>query len=176
MNYMYEMTGEINETPWEDYGVKVPQIAWQEDRKEEEKEMESPILPSKSEPTNVYDPNDVHRLHRRHSMLQSAKADSHLSLSMSLPDGYELRFLATDKLMPFDWVMEKYWRLFSDGRFSETMYNEMKVAGWKIFSSYYWLWSQFLEARKNYLKQIKKAKLEAAENAKLKEDKVALQQ
>ena len=68
MNYMDEMTGEIKETPWEDYGVKVPQIAWQEDRKEEE--MESPILPSKSEPTNVYDPNDVHRLHRRrHSIM-----------------------------------------------------------------------------------------------------------
>jgi hypothetical protein len=66
MNYMYEMTGEIKETPWEDYGVKVPQIAWQTDRKEEEEEMESPILPSKSEPTNFYDPNDVHRLHRRH--------------------------------------------------------------------------------------------------------------
>lgn len=37
----------------------MPQIAWQEDRKEEEEEMASPILPSKSEPTNVYDPNDA---------------------------------------------------------------------------------------------------------------------
>ena len=46
MNYMYEMTGEIKETPWEDYGVKVPQIAWQTDRKEEEEEMESPYCPA----------------------------------------------------------------------------------------------------------------------------------
>ena len=67
------------------------------------------------------------------SMLQSANADSHLSLVMPMPDGSELRFLATDKAMPFDWVMEKYWRLFTDDRFSETMYNEMKVAGWEIF-------------------------------------------
>ena len=93
---------------------------------------------------------------------------------MPMPDGSELRFLATDKAMPFDWVMEKYWRLFTDDRFSETMYNEMKVAGWEIFKQY-WRWSQFQDARTNYLRKVKKAELEA-ENAKLKEDKVALQQ
>ena len=42
------------------------------------------------------------------------------------------------------------------------MYNEMKKAGWKIFKEYYWSWLQFVEARKNYLKKIKKAELEAA--------------
>jgi hypothetical protein len=48
----------IKDTPWEAGVVKVPQTVDQEDRKEEEEDITSPMLPNRSEPTAVYDPDD----------------------------------------------------------------------------------------------------------------------
>lgn len=48
----------IKDTPWEAGVAKVHQTADQEDRKEEEEDISSPMLPKKSEPTSVYDPDD----------------------------------------------------------------------------------------------------------------------
>ena len=67
------------------------------------------------------------------SMLQSANADPHLSLVMPVPDGSELRFLATDKTMDQDQLIDTYEELFTDDSFNLEIFEEMKRHGWEVF-------------------------------------------
>ena len=82
-------------------------------------------------------------------MLQSANADPHLSLVMPVPDGSELRFLATDKTMGSKEFMNHYWDLITSRQFNEDIYDEMFKDEWLALTKHFTTFPKLVDAVKN---------------------------
>jgi hypothetical protein len=105
-------------------------------------------------------------------VLPIVPANHYSLLSVVSPDGTVLRFDTKDKTMDQDALFGKYWRLFSDVRFTRDLFQEMKSADWMGLVKH-WEFNNFKEKCENYRKKVEKAERDASER-KLEVDYVVL--
>jgi hypothetical protein len=73
---------------------------------------------------------------------EATYANHYMGISAEQIDG-TLRFDMSKKSMDRDEFFITYWKLLTDARFKEAMFDQMKADNWRVFSEQFTQWPQF---------------------------------